>query len=195
MVVKWGVEKIVTLDEGLAMEFAGTKIKEAPKFLGYNIKDGKGYLYMSYIAASLSPRLSGRSLTVSQCFDIVYSLKGIVEALRDTSLPANSRPVGDFRDLSAPLVSPTSEQPVPSFSTESEMITYLNNALLEEFPTDSALLRSTFNSIPTNHRLVFTHGDLPGRNLIVRDRKLVGLVDWGYSGWYPEYFETMQARQ
>lgn len=71
MELKWGDKNSNTIEEELAMKFAGTKIKQAPKvrsshspllsmkqagsnltaqFLGYIIKNGKGYLCMSYIA-------------------------------------------------------------------------------------------------------------------------------------------------
>ena len=36
---------------------------------------------------------------------------------------------------------------------------------------------------------VFTHGDLAPRNILVRNNKIVGIVDWGSSGWYPDYWE------
>jgi serine/threonine protein kinase len=40
-----------------------------------------------------------------------------------------------------------------------------------------------------NFKPVFTHGDLAPRNVLVRDNKIVGVVDWGSSGWYPDYWE------
>lgn len=36
---------------------------------------------------------------------------------------------------------------------------------------------------------VFTHGDLAPRNILIRNGKIVGIVDWGSSGWYPDYWE------
>lgn len=32
------------------------------------------------------------------------------------------------------------------------------------------------------------------RNILVRDGKLSGIVDWENSGWYPEYWEYTKAR-
>ncbi|KAK3318707.1 hypothetical protein B0H66DRAFT_591386 [Apodospora peruviana] len=43
------------------------------------------------------------------------------------------------------------------------------------------------------HRIVFTHGDLNMRNILVRNGKLSGVVDWENSGWYPEYWEYTKA--
>ncbi|KAF5007581.1 hypothetical protein FDECE_6089 [Fusarium decemcellulare] len=37
--------------------------------------------------------------------------------------------------------------------------------------------------------IVFTHGDLASRNILVRDGHIVAIVDWEFAGWYPEYWE------
>nr|POE61857.1 hypothetical protein CFP56_73161 [Quercus suber] len=39
------------------------------------------------------------------------------------------------------------------------------------------------------HKIVLTHGDLQGRNIMVAGGKLVGIIDWETCGWYPEYWE------
>lgn len=54
-------------------------------------------------------------------------------------------------------------------------------------------LASKVRSAPSSPKLVFTHGDLAGRNLIIKDGKLVGLVDWEWSGWYAEHFERARV--
>ncbi|KAK7710671.1 hypothetical protein SLS64_005574 [Diaporthe eres] len=36
---------------------------------------------------------------------------------------------------------------------------------------------------------VFTHGDLNPSNILVRDGKIVGIIDWEMAGWYPHYWE------
>lgn len=40
---------------------------------------------------------------------------------------------------------------------------------------------------------VFTHGDLNPCNIIVRDGKVVGIIDWEFAGWYPHYWEYTAA--
>ncbi|KAK7688268.1 hypothetical protein QCA50_008638 [Cerrena zonata] len=39
------------------------------------------------------------------------------------------------------------------------------------------------------HRIYFTHGDLHLHNILTRDGKLTGLLDWECAGWWPEYWE------
>lgn len=40
---------------------------------------------------------------------------------------------------------------------------------------------------------VFTHGDLNPFNIMVRGNKVVGIIDWEFSGWYPYYWEYTAA--
>jgi aminoglycoside phosphotransferase (APT) family kinase protein len=43
------------------------------------------------------------------------------------------------------------------------------------------------------HRVCFTHNDLDPSNLLVMNRRLTGLVDFGCAGWYPEYWDFTTA--
>ncbi|TGO31097.1 hypothetical protein BPAE_0002g01930 [Botrytis paeoniae] len=38
----------------------------------------------------------------------------------------------------------------------------------------------------TDHKIFFTHADLNMRNILVKDGKISGIVDWENSGWYTE---------
>ena len=40
-----------------------------------------------------------------------------------------------------------------------------------------------------SYRTCFTHADMVPRNIIVRDGHVLAIIDWGFSGWYPEYWE------
>lgn len=40
-----------------------------------------------------------------------------------------------------------------------------------------------------SYRTCFTHGDLVPRNIIVRNGRVAAIIDWGFAGWYPEYWE------
>lgn len=44
------------------------------------------------------------------------------------------------------------------------------------------------------HRICFTHADLNSTNILVKDGRLAGLLDWQFSGWYPEYWEYTQLQ-
>ncbi|EJD53911.1 kinase-like protein, partial [Auricularia subglabra TFB-10046 SS5] len=38
-------------------------------------------------------------------------------------------------------------------------------------------------------RSVFSHCDFSPRNVLVRDGHVAAIIDWEFSGWYPEYVE------
>ncbi|KPM41702.1 hypothetical protein AK830_g4845 [Neonectria ditissima] len=40
-----------------------------------------------------------------------------------------------------------------------------------------------------DYPIVFTHGDIAARNIMVRDGRVVALLDWEWAGWCPEYWE------
>ncbi len=39
------------------------------------------------------------------------------------------------------------------------------------------------------HKIVYTHGDLNMRNILMKDGMITGIVDWENAGWFPEYWE------
>ncbi|KAG5933671.1 hypothetical protein E4U53_000917 [Claviceps sorghi] len=44
------------------------------------------------------------------------------------------------------------------------------------------------------HRIVFTHGDLNPRNILIHNGRFSGIVDWAFAGWMPEYWEYTKIR-
>ncbi|KAF1962901.1 hypothetical protein CC80DRAFT_499209 [Byssothecium circinans] len=54
--------------------------------------------------------------------------------------------------------------------------------------TTPAPIRSAlFQQLRSDHRVVFSHGDLAQQNILVKDSRITGLLDWEYAGWYPEH--------
>ena len=45
----------------------------------------------------------------------------------------------------------------------------------------------------TGYKIVFTHADLNMRNILVKDGRISGIVDWENAGWFPEYWEYTTA--
>jgi aminoglycoside phosphotransferase (APT) family kinase protein len=39
------------------------------------------------------------------------------------------------------------------------------------------------------HEIVLTHSDIAPLNILVRDGKVVAILDWELAGFYPEYWE------
>ncbi|CAK7227413.1 hypothetical protein SCUCBS95973_006534 [Sporothrix curviconia] len=45
----------------------------------------------------------------------------------------------------------------------------------------------------SGHRIVFTHGDLNMRNILMRNGRLSAIVDWENASWCPEYWDYTKA--
>ncbi|KAI0146249.1 kinase-like protein [Xylariaceae sp. FL1272] len=75
----------------------------------------------------------------------------------------------------------------PSMKNE----TALNDWLLSDmFKLTPSSIRGAFRAtLRADHRIVFTDGDLGQRNIMVQDGKIMGLIDWEFAGWFPEYWE------
>jgi len=44
-----------------------------------------------------------------------------------------------------------------------------------------------------DHKLVLTHAYFHPRNIRVQGDNVTGIIDWQYSGWYPEHWEYVKA--
>lgn len=45
----------------------------------------------------------------------------------------------------------------------------------------------------SRYQTCFAHADLAPRNIIVRNGRVAAIIDWGFAGWYPEYWEFTKA--
>ncbi|KAK2731424.1 hypothetical protein FQN57_003447 [Myotisia sp. PD_48] len=83
------------------------------------------------------------------------------------------------------------------FRTELEF----NNWLISLIHPESMQFHSSFyietirNSLKSNHRLQFTHGDLGLHNILVEGGRITAIIDFEFAGWYPEYWEYIKMIQ
>lgn len=62
-----------------------------------------------------------------------------------------------------------------------------NECLLSDVPERLYEKAALSHSIP--HQIVFTHGDLNMRNILIEGGRISAIVDWENAGWFPEYWE------
>ncbi|KAF5026477.1 hypothetical protein F66182_1464 [Fusarium sp. NRRL 66182] len=55
------------------------------------------------------------------------------------------------------------------------------------------LLSKVQLSVMQGHDIVMTHNDFAPRNILVRGAQVVAILDWEYSGFYPEHWEYCKA--
>ena len=75
------------------------------------------------------------------------------------------------------------------FTTEADF----NDFQMDFYPSiPDGVRRAICQGISCNHQMKFSHADLSPRNIIVKDGRITGLVDWEFPGWYPEYWEYVK---
>jgi len=167
-------------------------------------KDGKAYLIMEYLSGQML-RSVLRQLTEPQKAKVMSEMRVVVEKLRALPQPEPAGWIGsvlggayiDARISAGGVYGP--------FETERHYNDWRAEILLAEFgvlhaPT-AEHIREIRREMPDDHRIVFTHGDLNSRNILVEvngarpeDVTITGVVDWEQSGWRPEYCEADKVR-
>ncbi|OBT63785.1 hypothetical protein VE03_06949 [Pseudogymnoascus sp. 23342-1-I1] len=153
----------------------------------HSTPDGGTAIRMDYIPGENLKEV-WPSMTPGQKNDIAIQLRDIIDKMRSLASESNairSCSGGGIRDLRSYF-----DYNGGLFPDEESF----NSFILDFRPkvTPKAVLRG-LNSLPTcNHRLTFSHCDLSQHNFIVRDNKIVGLIDWEFAGWFPEYWEYIK---
>ncbi|KAF1916198.1 kinase-like domain-containing protein [Ampelomyces quisqualis] len=127
------------------------------------------------------------TLSVEEKRDICRQLRTILDTMRKAEWPAtligscDGGPVLDARLYGIKTGGP--------FSNEED----LNNFILDIHDMTPQPMRDTLvKHQRKDHRIVFTHGDLHQDNIMVKDGKITGLIDWELAGWYPEYWDYVK---
>ncbi len=50
-----------------------------------------------------------------------------------------------------------------------------------------------WRDVMKDHDVILTHNDFDPRNILVQGAKVVAILDWEFSGFYPEYWEYCKA--
>jgi hypothetical protein len=152
---------------------------------------GKIYIEMDYIEGiDLEAAWVGGLLSQDQKKTIVQELAGFIEQLRTLKPPkegivASARLHGgvDYR---------VGTSPFGPFDNHGEFHSFLRGHI----PLDSCTQvygEQVSCCHSRQYRSLFSHSDLAQRNIIVRNGKIVAIVDWAFAGWYPEYWEYTKA--
>ncbi|PLB47575.1 kinase-like protein [Aspergillus steynii IBT 23096] len=201
MVVKFGSH--VTLAEAKNMMFVkqNTETLPVPNVFAYytygpidrDVLDYGSlfdtYMFMSYVEGQSLDK-AWETYDEETKFHVTNQLKGYIRELR--SIPSGNY-IGSAD--SGPVTDPILEAYHNKGPFDSEEA--VNNTLIAAY--QSKVPRShvkTFLSgmlSQNTHQIVFTHGDLHHPNTMVKDGVVSGIVDWEFSGWYPEYWEFIKA--
>ena len=190
LVIKFG--RTITLAEANAMKFVADNTSlPVPRLIDtFMSKNGVRFIVMQHVRgkplSQVWHKLSPQDKTA-----ILLDLRHYIEELRQVPPPQLSV-VGsvDYTACTDDRIAPESFGP---FENHEAFHQFLRWGVTEEHPSIPALTRIAQTHKTYRHRTVLTHGDLAPQNIIVREGKIVGIIDWETAGWFPEYWEYTQA--
>ncbi|KAL8281506.1 hypothetical protein RQP46_006190 [Phenoliferia psychrophenolica] len=184
LAVKIGVNVVEA--EGCALQFVEANLPTvpAPKFRGFYLWDGRGFLFMTLIAGRPLD-VAWRTFTDLERTRFSESLKPILDLV--SQAPIASHIGGVSPSLPARTRVSRRWRPVAPFASVAAM----HEFILEEMHKDYSPRRKEAEAFQRrawrdNVEIVFSHGDLAPWNIMVSDDATVeGLIDWELAGFYP----------
>ncbi len=137
---------------------------------------------------------AGALVTADQVVSIMQQLKGFIAELRELGrrFPQQqphfgSWPDGPFRNNYFHDAPP----PRPFHSVDEFHAYFLDRLRPLWEAKDTYDLLEQVRGEGEESEPVLTHGDLAPRNILVKDGRIVAVVDWETFGWYPDFWEYM----
>ncbi|KAH7317052.1 kinase-like domain-containing protein [Stachybotrys elegans] len=149
--------------------------------------DGQRRISMGFIQGKTLDKLWS-DMSVEQKKDFASQLRGLIEKMR--SVPAPPNYIGGCDGIEIRDTRSFSTFHAPACCDKNAFNEFLILNLLERIPP---VMRTAFSrQLQTGHRIVLSHCDLAPGNIIVKDGKIEGLIDWEVAGWCPEYWEYVK---
>lgn len=175
----------VRIEESKALQFAQSLQLPVPAVHEVNASDRETGILMDFVDGECLEE-AWLSMDVEQKQSVAEQIGRIVATMRQAapdqrSIGAFGGPARDCRQISDYSGGP--------FADEAEF----NLFVLDLLRGTPSLIRSTLvEALNVDSQIVFTHGDLTPRNIIVKGDRVQALLDWEYAGWYPEYWEYVK---
>lgn len=127
------------------------------------------------------------TLSLAEKRDICRQLRVILDAMREAEWPGTT--IGGCQGGIAMDCRAYGTKKGGPFHSEEDF----NSFILDIWELTPKPMRGTLvKHQRTDHRIVFSHGDLHQDNIMIRNGKIVALIDWEFSGWYPEYWDYVK---
>ncbi|KAI0310602.1 kinase-like domain-containing protein [Amylostereum chailletii] len=194
----------VSFAEARAMVFVSTRTSiPVPRIFMVFTHEGIVHIVMELVeGVTLSDAVIDELISLDELHDIVVQLHGIVEVIRALG---DRAPHADFGSWPAGPYNNnffSDCRPAAPFHSIDEFHAYWLNVVdhtkhMVGKPICKVLKdvsHQEFSSTAPKTGPVLTHGDLAPRNILVRDGRIVAVLDWESFGWYPEFWEMMGLR-
>ncbi|KAK4237713.1 kinase-like domain-containing protein [Achaetomium macrosporum] len=194
VLVKFGHPSNVHLEEALALRFINKMFPAeqvpAPEVFGWKsthepVGFESNFIYMSFLPGQ-TLRDAWETLSQEDKASLSQQLAGIVKRLRSVERGPSDQFIGSLNrgPVQDIYFSPDQHKgPFASVREFHDFVQFMSAAwcpMENRFPDPSRAL------LPDAARVCLTHGDLHLGNIL-------GLVDWGQAGWYPDYWEYCKA--
>ncbi|CDO75397.1 hypothetical protein BN946_scf185012.g14 [Trametes cinnabarina] len=167
-----------------------------PRVYRFFVHESTCYLVMEYVHGNTLDKCWD-SLSNWQKLRIAFTLRNYVQQLRRIRTPQTEQqvpgPVTDDPSLPFPCFTPAlGEYIVRPFTSYADLRDWMNG----RYRVGEVVRRTLAHCLPfdDSEPLVFTHGDLCPRNLIMGTDGRIWLIDFGCSGIYPRWFEAVGSR-
>jgi len=202
-VVKLGRDWESTTSEALARDLVRKQtrivVPRKRRTTRHHHPEGDGLIVMDLVPNSQQLRVAWPSLSFWGKLKVLLTMRLYLRQLRRIQYPSSSSIPGPLGPTPSPCNALQFGYDVKGpFPTISALEAHFQKEL--SFAEDRAargwapspdcgpLDTSAFAS------LVFTHNDLNMRNLLLDDQHVLWVVDWGFSGFYPPWFEYLGMR-
>ncbi|KIJ64528.1 hypothetical protein HYDPIDRAFT_111857 [Hydnomerulius pinastri MD-312] len=158
--------------------------------------DRGGAILMEWIDGAETLERRWPSMSPEQKMKVAVQVRGYVDELRSLTQPPHQQGCIGPLDGSPCWDERLKSQLCGPFPSE-RAFNQFRLSLLDRFKWHDETrmeIEAIERDLREDHRIVFTHGDLGVRNILVDDRdNIVALIDWEMSGWMPEYWEYIKT--
>lgn len=198
LLVKYGSG--LTTSEAQCLWAVGKYLKgkvPVPELYGW-CRDGKDlFIYMELVQGpTLNQRWS--SLTETQRTSVCEQLRSMVRSLRLLKQDPNNPFIGSFGGGPTTDITFEYSQPGSLFTSCKAFLDRFSTLYLDRIPRHPNAQPDPYRKdLPDNVPITFTHSDFHRANIIVSAAgppKILAILDWHQSGWYPAYWEYCKAQ-
>ncbi|KAF2188828.1 kinase-like protein [Zopfia rhizophila CBS 207.26] len=178
----------INLDEQSALYLATELHLPAPRVhqAQEDSLDGEACIRMDFIAGERLD-LVWPSMTTAEKDEICQQLRDILTQMR--SVPWTNGLIGSCSGGKVRDCRQFTDYSGGPFLDE----TSFNSFYLDLVETIPDPIRDALSKqLRDDHRILFSHGDLAQHNILIKDGRITGLLDWEYAGWYPEHWDYIK---
>lgn len=202
LIVKWGED--VTIAEGQCLWFIKRHLQHSvpvPAIFGWRRDQNQTFLYLELVEGDmLASRWNG--MTESERSSICEQLSGMIASWRRIKKPRGAdiklSQIGDqaLRDI---MFLDGGDYPAGPFSTVAEFHDFFGNLGRRKRPKVAREEVEELAGLSDDIPVLFTHADLDQSNILISTDgdgplRIVAIIDWHQSGWYPEHWEMLKAQ-